>query len=208
MKHTLTALVLSLAGLSSAHAFGLSDLTGAAKDTAAPATGAATASADSLKTQATALLKSVTDSATKLMSGDALSQPIKDQLAKFTSSLSAGKDSAAADALAKITALKPSAEQTALLSELKSNFAVLALGRDFDPKDPASSGAVAKTIAALKSKDTAGTLTGLQALFTQGKLTDDQKSLVAGLVSTYGGKLTAVTDSVNKVSDKLKGFGL
>lgn len=208
MKHTLTALVLSLAGLSSANALGLSDFTGAAKDAAAPATGAATASADALKTQATALLKSVTDSAAKLMSGDALSQPIKDQLAKFTSSLSAGKDAAAADALAKITALKPTAEQTALLSELKSNFAVLALGRDFDPKDPASSGAVAKTVAALKAKDTAGTLTGLQTLFTQGKLTDDQKSLVAGLVSTYGGKLAGATEAVNKVSDKLKGFGL
>ena len=198
-----------------ARAFDLSGITGAGKDAAAAATDSAHKAADSAQTQTATLLASLTDSAKKLAASDTLTQPIKDQLAKFTSALTAGKDTDAAAALAKITALKPTAEQTALLSDLKTNFAVVALGRDFDPKDPASSGAVAKTVAAVKAKDTAGTLTGLQSLATQAKLTDDQKALVTNLAGTYGGKLTAAVDkvkagadSVNKLSEGIKGFGL
>jgi len=218
MKRTLIVLLFATAA-SSAVAFDLSGITGAGKATAdnaaKTATDSATGSADTAKSQVAALLEQVTASAKTLATNETFTQPIKDQLAKFTSALPTGKDTAAADALAKITALKPSTEQTALLSELKTNFAVLALGRNFDANDPVASGNVAKTVAAIKAKDSAGTLAGLRSLAAQSKLTDDQKTLVANLAGTYGGKLTAVVDkvkaggdSVNKISEGIKGFGL
>lgn len=214
MKSTLTAITLALAAASVAHAFDLSGITGTGKTTTDSATDAAKKSADTATSRAAALLQSVTDSAKKLVDSDALTQPIKDQLAKFSTALAAGKDAVAADALSKIAALKPNEQQAALLTELKSNFAVVALGRNFDAKDPAASGNVAKTVAALKAKDTAGTLAGLQSLATQSKLTDDQKALVTNLAGSFGGKLTAAVDkakaagdSVNKITDGIKGFG-
>jgi hypothetical protein len=154
-----------------------------------------------------ALTSKVSESAKSLLSDPAVTAPVKEQLTKLTDAVLGNKDGVAAAALNKIVALKPSEDQMGLVKELQSNLGVLALGRNFDVNDPASSGAVKQTIAAIQAKDTASIVSGLQKLGTTAKLTDAQKDIVGNLVGSYGGKLAGVTDSVNKASEALKGFG-
>lgn len=154
-----------------------------------------------------ALTSKVTESAKSLLSDPSVTAPVKEQLTKLADSVLGNQDGAAAAALNKIVSLKPSEEQMGLVKELQTNLGVLALGRNFDANDPASGGAVKQTIAAIQAKDTASILSGLQKLGTTAKLTDSQKDIVGNLVGSYGGKLAGLTDSVNKTSEALKGFG-
>lgn len=170
----------------------------------AAGTGAATAAAP---LDFATLTAKVTDSAKSLLDNPSVTQPVKEQLTKLTDSLLGNKDGEAAAALSKIVALKPSEEQMGVVKELQSNLGVLVLGRNFDANDPASGGAVKQTIDAIRANDTASIVSGLQKLGTTAKLTDSQKEIVTNLVGSYGGKLAGVTDTVNKATDALKGFG-
>jgi len=154
-----------------------------------------------------AIVKQLTDSAKSLASDAAVTAPVKEQLTKLADSVLGNKDGEAAAALNQIVALKPSADQLAVVKEIQTNFGVLALGRNFDQNDPAYGGAVKQTIDAIRTQNVAGAISGLQKIGTSAKLTDSQKQIATNLVSSYGGALAGVTDKVNKVTEGLKGLG-
>jgi hypothetical protein len=171
---------------------------------AAPTTANAAASV----TDFTQLSAKLVEQAKSLLANPQLTAPMKEQLTKLTDGILGNRDGVASDALAKLVSLKPSADQMGVVKELQTNFGVLALGRDFDPKDPASEGPVKQTIEALKAKDTASIVAGLQKLGTQAKLSDSQKQIVANLLGSYNAKLVGAVDKVNSATTKLKSFGL
>lgn len=161
-----------------------------------------------------AIVKQLTESAKNLASNTAVTEPVKEQLTKLADSVLGNQDGAAAEALNKIVALKPSDDQMAVVKEIQTNFGVLALGRNFDPNDPAIGGAVKQTIDAIKTRNVTNAVTGLQKIGASAKLTDSQKQIASNLVASYGGALAGVsdkvnkaTDSVNRVTDGLKGLG-
>ena len=164
------------------------------------------ATAPSGPTDYTALAQKVSDSAKSLLANPVVSQPMKDQLTKLTASVLANKDGDASGALAQIVALKPSDDQMGVVKELQSNFAVLALGRNFDANDPASGSAVTQTIGAIKSGDVTSAVAGLRKVGASAKLTDAQKGIVTNLVSSYGGALAGVTDKREQGRGRAQGL--
>lgn len=179
-----------------------------AKAALAAKTSGTAAPSDIDPTNFAALSAKISESAKSLLSNESVTAPVKEQLTKLADSVLGNQDGAAAAALAKIVSMKPSDEQMGVVKEIQANLGVLALGRNFDPNDPASGGAVKQTIDAIRAKDTAAIATGLKNIGASAKLTDAQKEIVANLTSSYSGKLSGVLDKVNGVSDKLKGFGL
>lgn len=182
--------------------------TPAAPATTAAASGTTTAaSADAAGIDVQALIGKVTESAKGLLDDSSVTTAVKEQLKKLSDSVLSGDDAEATSALSKIVALKPSDSQMATVKELQSNLGVLVLGRDFDVNDPASGGAVRQTIEAIKAKDTAAAVSGLQKIYSTAKPTDAQKQLVTNLLSSYNGKLAGVSDAVEKAGSTLKSFG-
>lgn len=179
----------------------------AAEQVKQQATTAATAAVDSFKSELAAASGKAIESAKSLLGNPQVTQPIKDELTKLIDGVTNSQDGAAAGALSKIVSLKPSEDQMGLVKELQSNLGVLVLGRNFDVNDPASGGVVKQTIDAIKSKDTASIVSGLQKLGSEAKLTDSQKQMVGSLLGSYNTKLAGAVESVNKATDAIKGFG-
>ncbi len=175
---------------------------------AAAATATATDLADSLKARIAEASKSALEEAKALIKDPATAAPVKEQLTKLADSLTGGKDGAAAEALAKIVALKPTEQQMGLVKELQAHVGTLVLGRNFNAADPASGGAVKAAIDAIKAKDTAGIIGNLQKLADNNKLTDAQKQMAGNLLASWSPKLAAAAEKAKAGVEKLKGFGL
>lgn len=179
----------------------------AAADLQKQAETAVTSAADSFKAELAETANKAVESAKSLLSNPQVTEPVKAELTKLIDGVMGNQDGAATSALSKIVSLKPSESQMTVVKELQSNLGVLVLGRNFDQNDPASGGVVKQTIDAIKAKDTASIFSGLQKLGSDAKFTDTQKQMLGNLLGSYNGKLAGVTDSVNKASDALKGFG-
>jgi len=160
---------------------------------------------DAVKTNASAFIAQITEQSEKVSATS--TSDIKTHLKQLTSSVAGGDDASAITALQKIYAAKPTEEQVALLSEIKTNVAVLALGRNFETDDAAATGAINNAITAIKAGDTSKILTALQDVSEKVTLTDDQKTLVGNLATTYTPALAEAGTKAKGILDTVKGFG-
>lgn len=115
--------------------------------------------------------------------------------------LRGGDDTGALAALSKLGNVKMTPGQKELYDELKQNVDVFVMGRNFDTSNPATSGAINNTIAAIRTGDTAKATQGLTELYQKGGLSSDQKQILAELLAQYKG---VPVDSIKKMTGDLQ----
>ena len=133
---------------------------------------------------------------------------IKNLLTQLGSSVSSGDDAASAGLLQKIVAAKPSESQMALLSEIRSSIAALALGRSFDASDAATASVLNEALSAIKGGNVTSIVSSLQGIGEKISLNATQKELLGNLVSSWTPSLAKAGESVNQLLDSAKGLGL
>ncbi|AHF90283.1 hypothetical protein OPIT5_08760 [Opitutaceae bacterium TAV5] len=170
---------------------------------------------DAVKAESASLLEQITKSLTGLASqagtttGAAATtgDSFVTQLQSLATSIQSGDDAEASGTLQKLMAAKPTDGQLAVLNDVRDNFALLALGRNFDTANTATQSAVGSAITAIKTGNTTDIVTSLQGLYGNARLTDTQKELVTGLVGSWNPKLADVATQAGKLRDTAKLFG-
>ncbi len=219
---SVSALLFAAQGVASAAWFGsnakstTTNAAAAATSTASATTAATNAAIEAVKSESTSLLGQITKSITQLTSqaktsassaASSANSGFATQLQQLLSGVQSGNDTQAAGTLQKLMAAKPTESQLNLLNEVRSDFALLALGRNFDTANAATQSSVASAITALKSGNTSNIVSSLQSLYNKGQLNDTQKQLVSGLVSSWNPKLAEAAGTAGKVLDAAKSFG-
>ncbi|EIP98246.1 hypothetical protein OpiT1DRAFT_02698 [Opitutaceae bacterium TAV1] len=170
---------------------------------------------DAVKAESASLLEQITKSLTGLASQagttagatPAAGDSFVSQLQSLATSIQSGDDAGASGTLQKLMAAKPTDGQLAVLDDVRNNFALLALGRNFDTASSATQSAVGSAITAIKTGNATDIVTSLQGLYSNARLTDTQKELVTGLVGSWNPKLADVATKAGKLRDTAKLFG-
>lgn len=152
-------------------------------------------------TQLTSQATSSTSSAASTSGGFA------EQLQKLSGSIQSGNDAEASGLLQQLMAAKPTDSQLGLLTEVRNDFALLSLGRNFDTANAATQSSVGSAITAIQSGDTTQIVSSLQSLYSKAQLNDAQKQLVGGLVSSWNPKLAETANKAGKLLNTAKSFG-
>ncbi len=128
----------------------------------------------------------------------------KGLLSKAMDMLKSGNDSGALETLNKLGNVKMTDSQKQLYSEFKKSADVYVMGNSFDTSDPAVSGPVNNTIAAIQTGDSIQAAQGLQELYGMSELTAEQKEIVARIAAQYNGVDLSGLDKAQKAAGSVK----
>ena len=128
----------------------------------------------------------------------------KGLLSKAMGMLKSGDSTGAIDTLNKLSDVEMTPDQKQLYTEFKKSADVYVMGNSFDTSDPAISGPVNNTIAAIQTGDTIKASQGLQELYGMTELSPEQKELVGKIAAQYSGVDLSGLDKAQKAAGSVK----